>query len=370
MARNGVSTSLRRAAGDVLICGLGGTALSTVEAAWLRLIRPAGIILFRRNLESPKQTRRLLQAAADASGADDLLRIVDLEGGTVDRLRDLVSPIPSPESVGETHDAAAFVTHGRLIARGARLFGFNTTFAPVLDLKTAVSAKVMRGRTASSDPVEVTDYAAGFLRGLAEEGVLGCGKHFPGLGSGKVDSHQVTPRIDEPFSVLWDRDIVPYRRLAGHLPMVMISHARYPKTRSQMEPSSVSRFWTSDVLRKKIGFRGLIVTDDMEMGGILSHSGLGEAVVETLTAGAHLIEICHDPARILCAYEALLTKAERSDAFAWRLKDSAAHSRSMRRKLLRRLPPFTPELGVARLRREISRFSKSLSQSNRGAARS
>lgn len=362
--------TLRRAAGDVLICGLQSTELTAVESAWLKLIRPAGIILFRRNLYDPAQTRRLLAASTEAGGENTSLRIVDAEGGAVDRMRDLVAPMPSPELVGATGDPAIYARHGRLIAREARLFGFNTVFAPVLDLKTTASAKVLQGRTAAADPAGVANYASNFLRGLSELGVLGCGKHFPGLGSGQIDSHLATPRIEETFSALWNRDLIPYRELAASLPLIMASHARYPKTRSKEATASVSQFWISRVLRKQIGFRNMIVTDDMEMGGILTHSDLGGAVVAALAAGCTLVEICHNPARILMAYEALLSEAERSMAFARRLKGAAAQSRSLRGRLLRGLapPPRISRQSIPRLRAEIGLFSSELGRRARTAS--
>lgn len=372
MAERGVRNQpLRRAAGDVLICGLESTALSKVEAAWLRLIRPAGIILFRRNLEDPAQTRSLLDAAVEAGGGGSMLRIIDAEGGTVDRLRNLVAPMPSPELAAGSGDPASFERHGRLIAREVRAFGFNTTFAPVLDLRTEASATVLPGRAVSADPKEVAEYASGFLHGLAAEGVLGCGKHFPGLGSGQVDSHLTTPQIDKDFPTLWAEDLVPYRRLSARLPMAMVSHACYPKTRSKSDPASVSRFWVSEVLKQKIGFQRLIVTDDMEMGGILGRLELAGAVQAALAAGNHLIEICHDPARILTAYEALVSEAERSAAFARLLQEAARHGRTTRRKLLHALPPFDrPSRAVAELRDEITRFSNDLAESAARSAQS
>jgi beta-N-acetylhexosaminidase len=363
------TSSLRRAAGSVLIVGLEGVSLSATETAWLKLIRPGGVILFRRNIEDARAAHALLKTAQEAAG-DPLLRCVDVEGGTVDRLRDLVAPMPSAYAVALTHKAKLFGLHGRLIGKELRMLGFNVTLAPVLDLRTDSSAKVMTSRVVSGDPREVIDYARHFLAGLADEGILGCGKHFPGLGSGQVDSHHTTPQIEKPFASLWQQDLVPYRQLAAQLALVMISHASYPLTPSGAEPASVSRYWTDTILTKKIGFRGLIVSDDMEMGGILSYTTLGDAAVRAILAGTHLIEVCRDPALVLCAYEALLSEAERSAAFARKLLRAAAIVEGFRRRQIGGRFPNTPSARILeKTRAATRRFSEEVVRLGEAAVR-
>jgi beta-N-acetylhexosaminidase len=328
--------TLRQAAGQVLIVGLESTALSPLETAWLRLLRPTGVILFRHNIESAPQTHALL-AATQAAVGFPMLRCIDVEGGTVDRLRDLIAPMPSPFAVAATNKTALFRKHGVLIGREVRLLGLNATFAPVLDLRTAESEKVMTTRVVG-DAEQVTRYASHFLAGLAQQKVLGCGKHFPGLGSGQVDSHHATPTITKPLSLLWREDLLPYRELAKQLPMVMISHAAY--TAAVPEPASVSRYWISEVLVREIGYRGLIISDDMEMGGILNYTGIADAAVRSIAAGMHVVEICHSPALIFAAYEALLKEAESSPAFARMLRRAATRAQQTERAALP--PPPTP----------------------------
>lgn len=358
MVRSKVSL-LRRAAGRVLIVGVEGTSLTAMEQAWLKLIRPSGVILFRRNIEDAQATHALLESVQKATGGP-LFRCVDVEGGTVDRLRDLVAPMPSAQSVGKTRSTKLFATHGRLIGKESRMLGFNVTFAPVLDLQTASSASVMTSRVASSDAEEVIEYARHFLAGLGKEGLLGCGKHFPGLGSGQVDSHHSTPRIEKSMASLWQEDLLPYRSLTPLLDFVMISHATYPLTPSGEEPASISSFWTDTILRKKLGFRNLIVSDDMEMGGVLSYTPLADAVVRAILAGTHLIEICREPALILSAYEALLNEAEHSPAFARKLVRSAAvvEKFKRRRREVNRLSNAPTPSALEKTRREIQRFSE------------
>ena len=317
-----MTTNLRHAAGGLLVVGLSGTELTGLERAWLKLIRPSGIILFRRNIADAKQTRTLLDEATSYCNPSSL-RCVDIEGGTVDRLRDAVAPMPSAQAVAATGKPTLMRQHGELIAREAQALGFNTTLAPVLDLALPESAKVMGTRTAAADPERIVFYARAFLSGLAAHNIVGCGKHFPGLGGGTLDSHLETPTIDRNSADLWREDLAPYQQLKRDLPMVMVNHARYPKTPGHMQPASVSPYWITTVLKEKIGYRGLIFSDDLEMGGILNHLPMEEAAIAAIRAGMHLLEICHSPELILRCYEALVSEAERSAAFRKLLLDRA-----------------------------------------------
>jgi beta-N-acetylhexosaminidase len=341
--------SLRQAAGQVLIVGLEGTALSSLETAWLKLLRPAGVILFRRNIESAQQTHALLQAT-EAAVQEPMLRAIDVEGGTVDRLRDLIAPMPSAFAVAATNKPALFKKHGTLIGREAHLLGLNTTFAPVLDLRTPESEPVMTTRVVG-DAQQVIRYAIQFLAGLAQQKILGCGKHFPGLGSGQVDSHHVTPTITKSLSALWQEDLLPYRELAALLPMVMISHASY--SAAVPEPASISGYWIREVLMREMGYRGLVVSDDMEMGGILKFTGMGDAAVRSLAAGMHLVEICRDPALLFAAYEALLSEAEKSAPFARILRQAATRAQQTEWPAL---SPAPTQSAIDKVRGEVETF--------------
>jgi beta-N-acetylhexosaminidase len=355
------SITLRQAAGQVLVVGLEGTQLSTLETAWLRLLRPGGVILFRRNIESAAQTHALLHSTQQAVESP-MLRCIDVEGGSVDRLRDLIAPMPSPFAVAATNKPALFKKHGSLIGQEVHLLGFNTAFAPVLDLRTDASAPVMTTRVVSGDPTQVIRYATHFLEGLAEHGVLGSGKHFPGLGSGQVDSHHLTPTITKSLNMLWKEDLLPYRELARKLPMVMISHASY--SAAVAEPASVSAYWITEVLVREIGYQGLIVSDDMEMGGILKYMGIAEAAIRSLAAGMHVIEICRDPALVFAAYEALLHEAESSPAFARVLRRAATHAQAFRTKHLKKdaLPPAPTAGAVSKMRNAVEKFAEQVAK--------
>ena len=337
-----MTVNLRKAAGSLLVVGLAGTELTGLERAWLKLVRPAGVILFRRNIADAKQTRSLLdQATAQCTQAS--LRCVDVEGGTVDRLRDVLAPMPSPQAVAaaaqQMRQPKLARDHGELIACGVKAFSFNTTLAPVLDLALPASAEVMGTRAAAPDPAAVTAYAREFLAGLAAQGVAGCGKHFPGLGAGARDSHLETPAILREWKDLWREDLAPYRALRDELPIVMVNHAAYPATPGKDRPATASPFWITKVLRKRLGYRGLIFSDDMEMGGILKFQPMEEAVIAAVRAGMDTLEICHSPELILRAFEALIAEGERSSAFRKLLLERAHEAGRKRSRLFSATAP-------------------------------
>lgn len=369
-----MTASLRCAAGSLLVVGLGGTELTGLERAWLRLVRPAGIILFRRNIADARQTRALLDEATGLGAAHEL-RCVDVEGGTVDRLRDALAPIPSAQAVARASqfpnlsqkprkDRApqAFAReHGELVAQAVKAFGFNTTLAPVVDLGLPESAEVMGTRAAAATVTGVVEYARGFLSGLATHGVVGCGKHFPGLGGGTRDSHLETPAIRRSGRELWREDLAPYRELRDELPMVMVNHAAYPETPSKAMPASVSTYWITTVLRRRIGYKGIVFSDDLEMGGILKFMRMEEAVVATVRAGMDLMEICHSPELILRAYEALIAEGERSATFRKMVLMRAKRAARLRTKLFARgTPKALSEKQFEALRVRILRFGETI----------
>jgi beta-N-acetylhexosaminidase len=311
--------NLREVAGRVMMVGLEGTEITSLERSWLRLIRPSGVILFRRNIQSPEQVMEMLREATEITGRK-LLRAVDMEGGLVDRLRDIFGPMPSPADVYGTRNPDLYFRHGDLIGRAAHMMGFNATFAPVLDLALPESKPVMKSRVISARPSDVVHYAGAFLAGLTRQEVYGCGKHFPGLGGGALDSHLLMPEIRRTSAQIWQEDLAPYRELAHLLPMVMVAHAAYPVAAGSSVPASISEYWISRVLRKRIGYQGLVISDDMEMGGILSQCGMGEAAVRAIAAGIDMIEICKDPALIVGAYESMLRRAESKSEFSRQLR--------------------------------------------------
>lgn len=364
------ATALRHRIGSLLIVGVESTSLSALELAWLYSLQPSGIILFRRNIETTAQVHGLWRQAASTL-AQPFFRCVDLEGGTVDRLRDLVGPAPSAAEVAATNRPTIFRAHGVFIGRMLHTLGFNLNLAPVLDLALPASRSVMGTRVVSADPAKVVAYAGAFLVGLQQHRVLGCGKHFPGLGGGTLDSHHATPSIHRTWEQVWDQDLQPYRALAAKLPLIMVNHAAYPKIERPARPASLSRFWIDEVLRGKLRYRGLVISDDMEMGGVLNHASPESAAIEAVAAGTDLLEICHRADRVLATHEALLWEAEHSPAFARCVNRAAKRVSDAKLRLLRDspLPRTLSAAGLKQLQKVQVRLREQVAHATPGTPR-
>jgi beta-N-acetylhexosaminidase len=345
--------------GQLLIIGFDGTEMSPRLSSLLTRTQPAGVILFARNIVSAEQTFKLLKDC-QASVATPMFTCADMEGGTVDRLRSVFGRAPSAADVFASGDRKLFRKHGKVVGESCRALGFNTDFAPVVDLAFPASRTVMSSRAVSADPKQAVVYAREFLMGLRSAGVLGSAKHFPGLGEANLDTHQALPNVDKSWKKLWDEDLYPYRAMKRELPMILIGHASYPRVTPAGMPASLSRKWITDVLRKKMGYRGLIVSDDLEMGGVLKAAPVEQASIQHIRAGGDLCLICHMEEYVLRSYEALIREAERDPKFAKRVAESAARVTAFKKNSadIKKRTPAPTQLKIERLSRQLKEFSE------------
>lgn len=298
--------SIEKKIGQLFFIGVGGTTVNASADELLSEIEPGGVCLFARNIREVEQTRELLDALKSRSNVVPFLSL-DQEGGLVDRLRRLIMPMPAANLF---KDATTVGRFGSILAEIVRILGFNMDFAPVVDVITTERESASNGlfsRAFGTDSEQATEFADAFLKSLQSGGVLGCVKHFPGLGAASVDSHEELPRVDITQEELDSVDLVPYRRLIERkrVHSVMVAHSAYPNTRLQEEtsdgkllPSSLSANVINGLLRDKIGFEGLVITDDLEMGAIVKNFGVGEACVLAINAGVDMLAICADAGRI------------------------------------------------------------------------
>jgi beta-N-acetylhexosaminidase len=371
MPRQKSSSDLRQDVGQLLIIGFDGTEMSPGLADLLTRLQPAGVILFARNIVSGEQTHKLL-SDCQAKVSTPLFTCVDMEGGRVDRFRNVFGCTPSAADIFSTGNRKLFRQHGKVIGDSCRALGFNTDFAPVVDLAFEASKSVMSSRSVSADPKQVVLYAREFLKGLGAANVLGSAKHFPGLGEANLDTHLELPSIDKSWKKIWAEDLYPYRTLRRELPLVLIGHANYPSITHDQSPASLSKKWITDVLRKKIGYGGLVVSDDLEMGGVLKAAPIEQAAIEHIRAGGDLCLICHIEEYVTRSYEALIKEAESNRKFAQRVAESAARVMAFKKKssaLKRRSPAPTPAK-LEKLARQVAKLSGQAGLSELGAATS
>lgn len=255
-------------AGDFLFIGFEESRMTAALGKLLRRVRPAGLVLFRRNLSTPEGTRELTDAARAALGYRPFVAI-DQEGGTVSRLRAFGFDFPTALELARTGRPADAERQARLMGRALRMLGVNVDFAPVVDMSPPDSKNGIGTRSFSTDPAVAARYAGAFLRGLKKEGVLGCLKHFPGLGSTTADSHKTLPTSRLSASALLRRDIEPFRILARRAPFVMFGHAYYPALSGRKKmPADLDFKIATTLLRERAGFRGVALSDDLAMKAV------------------------------------------------------------------------------------------------------
>ena len=262
--------------GRCLVLGFNGTRLDAPTASILSELRPAGIILFARNIRQRSQLQELMEALSEAC-APRLVGL-DQEGGRVDRLRGIFAAFPSAEILSRRDDEGVFCEYGELTGKVLHAFGFNVNFAPVLDLQFHDADNALKTRYLGSDPTRVALLARQYLSGLHSSGVAGCGKHFPGLGRACLDSHVQLPIVSAAVELLAGEDLVPYRYLSPHLKMVMISHAAYPGLENEFDSPATGQdgspacpaSCTSSAYRllRSLRFKGIAITDDLDMGAV------------------------------------------------------------------------------------------------------
>ena len=306
--------------GRCLLVGIPGPSLTPELAVRLHALEPAGVILFRRNLIGPDETRRLIGDLRDILPTPSILAI-DQEGGRVSRLEPWIGPTPTAERLA----ASGIETTGRFAratGRALRALGFTLDFAPVVDLSPPDAPNGIGPRSFGTDPGRVSLHAREFLLGLAAEGVAGCLKHFPGLGDTRVDSHHELPRVERDRAAL-EADLRPYHDLRSLSPAVMVGHAHYPALdRVPDRPASCSVDVVTGLLRNELGYDGLAATDDLEMGAVAPRDVEGSAAVEALEAGCDLLLYCSDLDRAERARRAIEDAARGAPALERRLAEA------------------------------------------------
>ncbi len=313
------SLPLEQQIGQFFFIGLPGTELDADTSALIKQVQPGGVIIFGRNVASPKQLRNLLDGVRELLPVEPLVGI-DQEGGLVDRLRKILIPMPSARTIRQHGDLAAARALGRITGEVLGMLGFNMNFAPVMSIMTDERDLLSNGlysRSFGRSPGEVLGYTTVYLRGLQETGIIGCLKHFPGIGAGEVDSHEQMPLVQLSHDDLIAQDLAPYIELFGRrddrVRCVMVSHGGFPNidirkelTGGLLEPASLSHNLVTSLLREELGYRHLVLTDDLEMGAIARHCEIEAAVVRAFLAGEDMLLICAHPDQIRRGYEGLL----------------------------------------------------------------
>src|SRR5213080_4649291 len=264
----------RDSLGQLIMTGVPGKELDAKTADLFRRVQPGAFILFGRNIETPAQLRKLIDALRDLSAAEPIITI-DQEGGRVSRLRLIGNEPPNAQQLREKDNVDLIRRHGDITGRLLRLFGFNLDLCPVLDISFDDDAEnSLRGRCYGKTVEQVVRNAGAFNEAMRAQGVASCGKHFPGYSAARSDAHYELPKIDRAREELDANELAVFRKLIDRVDSMMICHGWYPSLEPEKTPASLSRRVITDLLRSQFGFDGLVMTDDLDMGAILNGYGL------------------------------------------------------------------------------------------------
>jgi beta-N-acetylhexosaminidase len=281
--------------GQLLLTGVPGPELDSATAARFKKLQPGGFILFGRNIRSPEQLRKLIDDLRDLSDIEPFITI-DQEGGRVSRLRLIGEEPPNAQQLRDKGDPLLIKQHGKLTGQLLRLFGFNLDLCPVLDISYDDTAdNSLKGRCWGKDTQQVIDNAGMFNRAMRAQGVLSCAKHFPGYGPAECDPHEFLPVITKSREEMQMSELMPYTALLPEIDSVMTCHSNYTAYdpgRGRW-PASLSHNICTKLLRDQLGFEGLAMTDDLDMGAILNEVTFEQAIQEAVRAGNDLVMICH-----------------------------------------------------------------------------
>jgi len=302
---------------QLILTGVPGPRLDAETEKLFRRIQPGGFILFTRNIESAPQLRELIDDLRGLSEIEPIITI-DQEGGRVSRLRLIGNEPPNAQQLRDKGDVNFIRRHGEITGRLLRLFGFNLDLCPVLDISFDDDAdNSLRGRCYGKTVEQVVDNAGAFNEAMREQGIASCGKHFPGYSAATVDAHHDLPTIERTRAELDKEELAVFRAFiakdgpVGRPPNVidsmMTCHGWYPCFEPKRTPATLSHRVVTGLLRKEMGFAGLIMTDDLDMGAILNEYGLEETIRLAIAAGNDLAMICHRIPEIVNVHRILAT---------------------------------------------------------------
>lgn len=329
--------------GQMFIISLPHAELDSEAREILKTVKPGGICLFARNIRTAEQTRRLLDECREILDFEPFLTL-DQEGGLVDRLRRVITPMPAPKNLSTVEQ---FEKLARITAQVIRILGFNMNYAPVVDVINEERAQFVNGlyaRNFGFSKDDVVRFALPYMKALKEGGVVGCLKHFPGLGASKVDSHDKLPFIRLSREEIFDTDLYPYMEFFkdGNGYTVMIGHAVYTafengQPEDEMLPASLSPNVIDGLLRGELGFDRLVITDDLEMSAVSENYRMGRAAVLAIKAGNDCVSFCSNPEILMRAHSAV-TEAVKTGEIPESRLDASIRRIAETKKLLQ--PPL------------------------------
>ena len=305
--------------GQMVMIGIQGTDVTEDSLFMLHQYHIGGIILFDRNMRSKAQVANLNKKLQDQCNEKVPLFIaIDEEGGIVSRMKDDLIPPPSQRSIADSGDSNEAYKSAYNIANELKKMGFNVNFAPVADVGNGE-------RNFSNDANTVAQFVRAAVDGYSHAGIVCALKHFPGIGRGEQDTHVDSVVVNDDFDAIYNSDMLPFRNVISNQDldnyMVMVSHVTYPAFAGD-KPASMSSTIMKDILRKELGYQGIIITDDLEMGAVSNYYGFRRVGVEAVKAGADIVLVCHEYHHEADVYLGLLEALEAGEITQEEVDDS------------------------------------------------
>ena len=281
--------------GQMVIVGFDGYTIGDKSKELIEKYHVGGFILFSENIKNSNQMLNLINSLKEtnANNKTPLFMAVDEEGGRVNRMPKEFKKIPSNKKIGEVNSEKFSFKLGAAIGEEIKSFGFNVDFAPVLDINNNPKNLVIGDRSFGADPDLVRKLGIQTMKGIQSQNVISVVKHFPGHGDTSVDSHADLPLINNDLERLKSFELIPFKdAIENNADGVMVAHILLPKIDSE-NPASLSKAVITDILRGKLNFNGVVITDDMTMGAIMKNYNIEEAALKSINAGSDIILVCH-----------------------------------------------------------------------------
>ena len=309
---------LRKKIGQMLFIGFKGTFVTPELKELIEKYYIGGVILFSRNIEDIFQLQELIyeiqNLGCKKSYGVPLLIGVDQEGGRVARLKEPLTVFPPARVLGKTQSEELASKQGMIQAKELKALGFNLNFSPVLDVDTNSENPVIGDRSFGSSPEIVSSMGCSVIRGLQDNGVAACGKHFPGHGDANVDSHFELPVLSHNIERLKKLELAPFKAAINEgVESMMTAHIYFPEIDCEKIPATFSKNIISEILRKGLGFKGIIFSDDLEMKAVENNFTIEDASVRSVKAGVDMLLICHSFEKQMRAFEAIIKKVENGE---------------------------------------------------------
>ncbi|HEV8540183.1 MAG TPA: beta-N-acetylhexosaminidase [Nitrospiraceae bacterium] len=335
--------SLRQKVGQLFMLGFSGTTVSPELADLIKEYQPGGLIHFARNLQNAEQIVELNNAVQRLAGSIPLLISIDQEGGRVSRLPADFTIFPPCAMLGRCGTADLAYTAASVTAAELRAVGMNMNMAPVLDVDSNPQNPIIGDRAFGRSPAEVCTLGQAVMAGLQDHQVIACGKHFPGHGDTIADSHLELPVMSAPRERLQQIELPPFQHAIQHgLATIMTAHVLYPALDPD-QPATLSPAILGGLLREQLHFKGVIVTDDLEMRAILDHYGIEDASIRAFQAGADILLICKDRGREVAAMDAMYAAVSDGSIPLSRLDASLQRIRQLKERFLHSFTPADPK---------------------------